>query len=54
MAKEESHSQPAEKDNPRPRGGVGIDLYDQVLKAAVEERHVQHFLGLGQRIQRVQ
>ena len=48
MAKEESHTQPAEKDNPRPRSGGGIDLGDQVLKAAMEEWQVEDILGLGQ------
>ena len=53
-AKEVSHTQPAEKNYSRPHGGVGIDLCNQVLKAAMEEWQVEDILGLGQRIQRVQ
>jgi hypothetical protein len=53
-AKKDPNAQPAKKDRLRPLGGIGIDLGDQIFKAAMEQWHVQHFIGLGERIQRVQ
>jgi hypothetical protein len=54
VAQEETHAQPAEKNCACPLRRVGIDLDDQILKAAANPLHVQKLPGLGERIQAVQ
>jgi hypothetical protein len=53
MTKKQPNAQPAKQNLACPCRGGGIDLYDRIVQAAVEEVHIEDIPNLAQRIQRI-